>query len=129
MEAKRLEELRVSLMRTIMEEVPGAVVNGAGAKGARTPSLPHILNISIPDISSEYVVLALDRRGVSVSTKSACREGEESRSHVVEAMFPHAETWRAASTVRFSLGRDTSPADVRRTTAALRDAVEAYRAL
>ena len=76
-------------------------------------SMPHILNISIPGISSEYLVLALDHAGVSLSTKSACREGEEQESHVVRALG--GEDWRSRNTMRFSLGRDTTSHELDRT--------------
>jgi cysteine desulfurase len=69
-----------------------------------------MLNISIPGIKSEYITLALDRDGVAISTKSACREGEESRSHVIAAMSD--ENWRAENTLRFSLGRETNQKEV-----------------
>jgi cysteine desulfurase len=74
--------------------------------GAHAQAMPHILNISIPNIQSEYLTLALDHAGIAISTKSACREGEASRSHVVEALG--GESWRSQNTLRFSLGRSTT---------------------
>ncbi len=112
-EAKRLGTLRDILRDLIQKAVPSAIVNGDLAHG-----LPHMLNISIPDTQSEYLTLALDHAGVAVATKSACREGEESRSHVVEALLAGqvgGETWRAENTLRFSLGRDTTLSDVKKT--------------
>ncbi len=73
-------------------------------------TLPHILNVSVPGIQSEYVTLQLDTKGISISTKSACREGENRRSHVVEALG--GPQWRAENTLRFSLGRDTHDRDL-----------------
>lgn len=102
-EAQRLKALRDKLAQDLLVAVPDAQING-DTKHA----LPHMLNISIPGLSSEYLTLALDRKGFALSTKSACREGEESRSHVVAALG--AEEWRAAHTLRISLGRDTSEA-------------------
>ena len=106
-ESHRLAEMRTMLAREIQARLKHAVINGD-----LEHSLPHILNISIPNISSEYVTLALDRLGVSISTKSACREGEESRSHVVAALVNSTEAlerdggkdWIAQNTLRFSLG-------------------------
>ena len=106
-EATRLRKLRDEFAREIVARVPGSVINGDLSR-----ALPHMLNISIPNISSEYVTLALDARGIAVSTKSACREGEESRSHVVAPLG--GEEWRARNTLRFSLGRDTRKSDIRR---------------
>jgi len=56
-----------------------------------------------------------------MSTKSACREGEERESHVVHALG--GEPWRAGSALRFSLGRESTAADVREAAASLIDIV------
>jgi cysteine desulfurase len=103
-EARRIRGVRDALADEITKHVTGSVINGDTRH-----ALPHMLNISIPDIQSEYVTLKLDQAGIAVSTKSACREGEESRSHVVEALsadkqVPGGEPWRAQNTLRFSLG-------------------------
>jgi cysteine desulfurase len=104
-ESKRVRGIRDALAHALTEKIPGLVVNGDLKR-----ALPHMLNISIPNISSEYVTLSLDQAGIAVSTKSACREGEESRSHVVEALG--GEEWRAKNTLRLSLGTATSEKDV-----------------
>ncbi len=110
-ESERVRILRDELARQLVAHIPGLIVNG-DVKHA----LPHMLNVSIPAIQSEYVTLALDHVGIAVSTKSACREGEESRSHVVAALDPAGSAepagWRAENTIRFSLGRDTTSRDI-----------------
>ncbi len=103
-EAARLLNLKRSLEEHIQAAIPDAITNGDQKR-----SLPHLLNVSIPDIDCEYIALALDKAGIAVSTKSACNEGE-SFSHVVRAITP--EKWRAESTLRFSMGRDTVSADI-----------------
>lgn len=115
-EAKRIRALRDEFSRSLLQHIPHIVLNTN-----LIHSLPHILNISLPDIKSEYITLQLDHAGVSISTKSACREGEASRSHVVEALG--GETWRASNTVRFSLGRDTEGPDLARVIELLRQYV------
>ena len=112
-ESKRVQKLRDNLAEELIEIIPGAVVNGDTKR-----ALPHMLNISIPDIQSEYLMLALDRAGVEVSTKSACDEGEAKESHVVAALYPQ-ERWRAANSLRFSLGADTTAADIRQVVSVL----------
>lgn len=104
-ETRRLAALRDVLARELEARIPGLIINGDTAH-----ALPHLLNISIPDISSEYIVLALDHAGIAISTKSACREGNDKASHVVAALG--GEEWRAHNTLRFSLGHDTSEADI-----------------
>lgn len=106
-ETKRLQKLRDELARGLLAKMPGLLVNG-DLKHA----LPHLLNISIPDIQSEYLCLSLDHDGIAVSTKSACDEGEKA-SHVVEALGgPDAPVWRAENTLRISLGRATRASDI-----------------
>jgi cysteine desulfurase len=102
---KQIKKVRDELMRAICARIPQTVVNGDIDR-----VLPHMLNISIPEIKSEYVTLSLDQAGIAVSTKSACREGENDFSHVVRALG--GEEWRAKNTLRFSLGRETSVTDV-----------------
>jgi len=107
-ESKRVLMLRDDLVRGIIAHIPDAVVNGDLAR-----TLPHMLNLSVADIKGEYVVLALDRAGIAVSTKSACREGEARDSHVVKMLG--GEAWRAQNTLRFSLGRETTASDIAQT--------------
>lgn len=120
-EAERLRKLRDELAKELRARIPDLVINGD-----LKHSLSHMLNVSIPDIQSEYVTLALDHAGIAVSTKSACREGEESQSHVVAALG--GEEWRARNTLRFSLGRDTSAADLQKAASALADIVAGHQA-
>ena len=118
-EAERLAKLRDDFAREIAARIPDAIINGD-----LKHSLPHMLNISIPgERSGEYLVLALDHAGLAISTKSACREGE-ARSHVVYALgdatnagssVAQAREERALNTLRFSLGRDTTERDLKRT--------------
>ncbi len=123
-EARRLRDIQSTMVKELVERVPGLVVNG-DLQGA----LPHMLNISIPDIQSEYVTLALDQEGIAVSTKSACREGEEQESHVVAALGgdSQADGWRARNTLRFSLGRSTDVSDARRAVSTLASVVNAQK--
>ena len=121
-EGKRMRVLRDVLAAALLKELPDAVINGD-----LKFSLPHMLNISLPNIQSEYITLALDHAGVAISTKSACREGQERRSHVVEALVPPAlsevEGWRAENTLRISLGDETQKKDLQRFVDTLRTVV------
>jgi cysteine desulfurase len=106
-EKLRLKNLRDELMRLIVAKVPDVIVNGDIER-----VLPHMLNVSIPHIKSEYVTLSLDQAGIAVSTKSACREGENDFSHVVRTLG--GDAWRAKNTLRFSLGHETRESDIPR---------------
>lgn len=124
-ESKRLRTIRDALFAGVSGGLPRLVQNGD-----MEHSLPHMLNVSIEGIQSEYITLALDREGVAVSTKSACREGEESESHVVAALGgdPPAGGWRAKTTLRFSLGRDTTVGDAKKAAKTLIRLVNTIRA-
>jgi cysteine desulfurase len=100
-ESLRLQILRDTFLKKLIMRIPEIVVNGDIKR-----ALPNMLNVSLPNIQSEYVTLQLDAKGISISTKSACREGENRRSHVVEALG--GPEWRAENTLRFSLGRTTT---------------------
>ena len=104
-ESKRLAKLRTMLIKKIAETLPGAAINTEGAKHV----LPHIVNFSIPGIDAEYVALALDHMGVSISTKTSCKEGERESAVVVALGL---EPGRASSALRISLGRSTTARDL-----------------
>lgn len=107
-ESVRLRALSDTLITLIEENIPGVIINTP-----RSHALPHIVHVSLPgEYTGEYITLALDAAGFSVSTKSACREGEGSVSHVIEAFG--GELWRARNTVRVSLGNASTATDVRR---------------
>lgn len=112
----RITALRDHVAATLRERVPECAVNGEGAE-----RVAHILNVSFPGVDAERLVIELDARGVAAATKSACLVGGEgSHSYVVKAM---SDRERAASAVRFSLGRGTSEEDVAYALAAIVEAV------
>jgi len=124
-EAERLAKIKSSFIEDIGKNIKGILVNGE-----RKLSLPNVVNVSVPEINSEYIALALDHAGISISTKSSCLEGEEDESHVVSALrdFPMNSKgdWRAKNTLRFSFGRRTSMGDIRVAARELRDAIQKY---
>lgn len=104
-EAARLRQLRDHLQRALVERVPGVIVNAAMAE-----RLPNLLNISIPGADTEVLLMMLDLEGVAVSSGSACSSGGVLPSHVLTAMGLDAEL--AGPSVRFSLGRETTVAEI-----------------
>ena len=118
-EAPRLEALRDRLLARLRAALDASgqagrlVVNtpGLGTPGA---SAPHILSVSVrpggAPVDGEMLLLGLDLAGVAVSSGSACTSGALEPSHVLLAAGVPRET--AAATVRFSLGRTTTAADV-----------------
>ena len=106
-ELPRQAALRDRLERGILDRVAGTVVNGAGA-----PRVPNTTNISFEGIEGESIVIGLDLEGIAVSTGSACSSGTLEPSHVLKAMG--LSPARVEGAVRFSLGPDTTDAEVDR---------------
>lgn len=117
---KRLHTLRIECIKA-MQKIDGVVINGT-----YSDQLPHLLNISIPRIDSEYVMYALDHAGISMSTKSICLlESGDPISPVVAALG--GEGWRATNTLRFSWGKDATKADIEYVVASLIKIIEQLR--
>jgi cysteine desulfurase len=104
-ESARLAALRDRLERGLLERVPDAAVNGSGG-----PRVPNTTNIRFDGLEGESMVIALDLRGFAVSTGAACSSGAIEPSHVLIAMGLTAA--QAKSSLRFSLGRENTAADV-----------------
>ena len=106
-EAARLTTLRDGFWAALSSAIPSIVLNGHP-----TNRLPNNLNISLPGLDAETLLLSLDRAGVSASSGSACTSGSIEPSHVLSAMgLPEA---RLKSALRLTLGRGTTPEEVDR---------------
>ena len=79
--------------------------------------LPNNVNITIPKIPSDLLVLELSAKGIMVSAKSACKSGEGKVSHVIKAINPSIR--ETDGSLRFSLGRQTTKKDIDYTLKAL----------
>jgi len=100
-----LGRLRDRLESEILRQVDSAGVNGAGA-----PRVPNTTNIYFDYIEGEALVIALDLKGLVVSTGAACSSGAIEPSHVLTAMGMGPD--RARASLRFSLGKQTTAEDV-----------------
>jgi cysteine desulfurase len=89
--------------------------------------VPNTTNIHFEHIEGEALVIALDLKGLAVSTGSACSSGAIEPSHVLIAMGLRPE--QAKSSVRFSLGKQTTAKDIDRAVVLVPDAVARLRAL
>jgi cysteine desulfurase len=104
-EAAKISALRDRLEHAILERI-----SETGVNGARASRTPNTTNIYFDGIDGEALVIALDLRGFAVSTGSACSSGAVTPSHVLTAIGLSAE--RARASIRFSLGRFTTAAEV-----------------
>ena len=89
--------------------------------------LPNNLNVSIPGVQGETILLSLDVLGVAASAGSACTTGNTEPSHVLRAMGLSDEECR--STLRFTVGRGNTEEQIDQAVAALVEAVDRARSL
>jgi cysteine desulfurase len=104
--AAALKRPDVSPLRDrLMSKLAGARLNGH-----TTQRLPHILNVAFHGVDGEAVVIALDAAGVCVSSGSACASQSLEPSPVLLAMGRTPD--EARGSVRFSLGIETTEAEI-----------------
>lgn len=117
--------VRVAALTERFRGLVAASVPGAIATGHPERRLPGTVSYVFPGTAGEAVLLELERRGVIVSSGSACAAGSDEPSHVLTAMGIDADVARTA--VRFSFGVDSTADEVDAAAAALADAVSAVR--
>ena len=104
-EEQRLRTLRDYLIGALLESVDGVQLTGA-----REKRLANHASFVVEGAEAEGMLIALDLAGIAASSGSACASGANRPSHVLEAIGlpPHL----AAGALRFSLGRNTTAADI-----------------
>ncbi len=104
-DSERLGALRDRLENGLLDRIPATGINGS-----RWNRVPNTSNIYFDGIDGEAMVIALDLRGFAVSTGAACSSGAIAPSHVLTAIGLSPD--RARASMRFSLGRDNTAAQV-----------------
>jgi cysteine desulfurase len=122
----RLGELRDRLETEILR-IPGTGLNGAGADGKPVTRVANTTNIWFDQLEGEALVIALDLKGVAISGGSACHSGATEPSHVLMAMG--LDKTRARASLRFSLLKTATDADIDHVLRVLPEAVEHLRAI
>jgi cysteine desulfurase len=118
----RIRSLRDQLETTLLERIPNVRLNGD-----RNRRVPNTSNLSFPGAGGEALLIALDLQGLACSTGAACSSGSTEPSHVLLAAgLSHDD---ARSSLRFSLGRPSTAADVDRAIEIIPSVVERIRAL
>ncbi|HMD67746.1 MAG TPA: aminotransferase class V-fold PLP-dependent enzyme, partial [Chitinivibrionales bacterium] len=121
------ENTRVKRMRDRLEAGLLATCTAAHLNGDKTMRLPNTTNVSFEFIEGEGILLLLDEKGIAASSGSACTSGSLEPSHVMMAMgVPYT---LAHSSVRFSLSRYNTDADIDAVLAAMPAIVARLRAL
>lgn len=104
-EKKRLIKIRDYAIQSILKEFKGSSLNGSIDN-----RIANNINICFPGLNSEFAVIKLDTLGFAVSSSSACNNlSEENYSHVIEAI---GKNDCKESSLRFTLGRDTTKSDL-----------------
>ncbi len=117
---KRISALRDKLEKGILGRLDNVRINGDPKQ-----RVYNISNISFMNIEGESILLRLDMHGIAVSTGSACSTGSLEPSYVITALQVDPET--AHSSIRFSLGRETTQADIDATIEAVCETVSFFR--
>jgi cysteine desulfurase len=102
---RKIAALRDRLQEGILAQVGDANVNGDSA-----PRVPNTSNIYFEDIDGEAMVIALDLKGLAVSTGAACSSGAIEPSHVLTAMGLTVD--RARASIRFSIGKQNTGEEI-----------------
>ncbi len=119
-DAVNMAALRDAFEEQVMQRIAQVRVNGRDA-----PRVPNTSSMSFASVDGESILLHLDLKGICASTGSACATGSAQPSHVMRAMG--LSPMDAQSTIRFSLGRDTSQGDLDFTVRVLADAISKLR--
>lgn len=121
-ENKALVKLRDIFIKKALETIPDCQLNGDPVK-----RLPNNLNFSLNYVEGESVLINLDHEGIAASTGSACSSGTLEPSHVLKAIgLPPV---LAHGSLRFSLGKQTTEAEIERAVEVLEKIVKKLRAM
>ena len=121
-ENTEVKRLRDRLETGILAQVPHAFVTGDPAK-----RLPNTANIAFEYVEGEAILLLLNKQGIAASSGSACTSGSLEPSHVMRAMgIPYTA---AHGTIRFSLSRYNTEAEIDRVIAAVPPIIAQLRKL
>jgi cysteine desulfurase len=107
---ERGDVAEIGRMRDRLQETILATVEASGVNGHDAPRVPNTANIYFDYIEGEALVIALDLKGLAVSTGAACSSGAIEPSHVLTAMGLRPD--RARASLRFSLGKQNTPDDI-----------------
>jgi cysteine desulfurase len=135
-DSARIAALRSRFEAMLLDAIPESRVNGlatGAARAERSNGAPqehrvaNTSNILIPGVGGESLMIALDLQGIACSTGAACSSGAVEPSHVLLALGLSAD--EARSSLRFSLGRNTTAEEIDYAISVIPGAVERLRAI
>ncbi len=115
--SENMKKLRDKLELGIYQLIPGAKLNGHSEK-----RLPNTLNMTLPGLRGESLVVAMDQHGIALSSGSACKSGSPEPTHVLIAMGKSEED--AHCSVRLSLSHSTTENEIDKTLRAFSQVLE-----
>src|SRR3989338_1843455 len=110
---------KIMKLRDGLEQKLAAQFQNLSINGKKSPRIPNTSSLSFEGLQGETICLLLDEEGIAASTGSACAAGSLEPSHVLKAMGANHK--QARGTVRLSLSFETTPEDMERTHAALKE--------
>jgi len=121
-ELERIAALRDRLEERLLDEIPSVSVNGDAGRRVGNTS-----NLTFAGAGGESLIIALDLQGIACATGAACSSGAVEPSHVLLAIGLSADD--ARSSLRFSLGRNTTPEEIDYAIRVIPGVVERLRSL
>lgn len=119
---ERIHKLRDRFELELLEKIPGVLVNGSARN-----RLGNTSNLAFPGIDAQALLIMFDQKGICSSIGSACLTGSLQSSHVLRAMKLADD--RARGSVRFSLGRFNTEAQIEKALELIPPIIEKLRAL
>lgn len=113
-EAQRVSELRDEFIKMLLKSFPKAKINGSLKK-----RLPNNISVTFPGVDNERLMMQLDESGIMCAVGSACSASNDEPSHVLKAIGLTDE--QARSTLRFTLGRQTTQDDLNKVIDSLKE--------
>lgn len=104
-DTQRIGNLKKLFATLLQKNIKPSVINGSQKYAAA-----HLLSVTLPGHDNERIMMALDEAGVQCAIGSACSASSRNSSHVLKAIGLSEEL--ARSTLRFSLGRDSTEKDI-----------------
>lgn len=131
-EVCRLLDLQNYFFEKLQEEIPEAKVWGAlndskelGKEKKTLVRLPNNINIGLPGMRSDEMVIRLDTAGFAVSHKSSCSSRDESESYVLRALGATSD--EANENIRITMGRNTTKEQLNKLLVAIKDIYYTYK--
>jgi cysteine sulfinate desulfinase/cysteine desulfurase-like protein len=112
----------ISQHRDLLEKGVKKLIPEAQLNGHPALRLPNTLNLTLPELRGESIVVAMDQHGIALSSGSACKAGSPDPTHVLIAMGRSEE--QAHCSIRFSLSEQTSKKDIDHTLTALTEVLQ-----